>query len=117
MSSLLKEALSFTEEHMFKVTDDLEEATLWSDAENMEEAWASQAILADLKVSQQRQEDKLRMAYMVASQVATVAIDAATPGGAVCSRDDLRPDDSGPPPVSNLSVSTSTHQANKDIPN
>ena len=70
------------------------------DAEKMEEAWATQATLADLRVSQQLQEAKLRMAYMVASQPASVAMDAATPGGDLFSRDELRhQDDSVPPPT------------------
>ena len=63
---------------------------------------------------QQREEAKLRMAFFVALQVETAAIDSATPGGAIFNHDDPHQSEALAPPVApTLLAHNPNPQANK----
>ena len=115
---VIKDSLSYTEAQLFDVAEVLEKATLLSDATKIDDARALQADLETTLLSQQREEAKLRMAFLLASQAEAAAIDSATPGGAIFNRDDQHQSEALAPPVApTLLAPVPNPQSNKVPPN
>ena len=111
---VIKDSLIYTEAQLFDIAAVLEEATLQSDATKIDDARALQADLKATLLGQQREEAKLCVAFLAASQVEKAAIDSATPGGAIFNREEQHQPETRPPPVTpNLLGTAPPPQANK----